>query len=639
MTEDRSGGIASFGVSFGDGSKKGQGDGGPPQAVEERTFRVVVVAEVVASRDWSTGRTPPLEPLRIDAETFDAVMGQLAPSFAVEVADPFEAGDPPLRVDLVWRDRKSMRPAEIVDQVPALRALVDARRVVQDVAARKLDAGTARAQLERILPRPSWAEALVREVRPAPPSVRGPAAASGASPAEPSAPAPGPAPAGKASTGGGGGLDALLDMVDVAATPEAAPPSAEGTTTRGEFSRMIEAVARSARPARAARAVVGTAPQRLESAFRNLLDSILHHPEFRRLESTWRGLRLLVEHANRKTGVEVDVVNAGRDAVADALKRLGEPDPERSAIDLVLVDQTITPVAVELAALEKWAGLASTLLAPIVLAGHASMLGVDTLEQVARSTSALSQSEDARAVAVRGVASREASRWVAVVVNHPLVRAPYTQGTSRLQQPPYEEDAEDPDALVFTSGAYVVGALCAKSHARLHWPTAITGGRDGLVGDFPVHTIRDRGEQAAVPLEVVPTEDAVREVARAGLTMLTCAPNSDAAILTRAPVLHRTAGPQAAAPATVTLADQLFVGRFARAVQQVAAAIPVGTEARAAEEVARIALAEMFDMAAPSGPEVVTKVDAARAQLTVTVRPRRFAGISMEELTLGAALG
>ena len=140
MTEDRSGGIASFGVGF--GSRK-QGEDGE-EAVNERSFRVVVIAEVVAGPDWSTGRTPPLDPLRIDAETFDGVMGQLAPSLGIEVNDPFGAGDPPLRVDIVWRERKSMRPAELVEQVPALRALVDARRVVQDVAARKLTAEAAR---------------------------------------------------------------------------------------------------------------------------------------------------------------------------------------------------------------------------------------------------------------------------------------------------------------------------------------------------------------------------------------------------------------------------------------------------------------------------------------------------------------
>ena len=251
MAEDRSGGIASFGVGF--GTRK-QGEDGGPQAVEERVFRVVVIAEVVASADWSTGRTPPVEPIRIDAETFDAVMGQLAPSFAIEVTDPFAAGAPARPVDLSWPGRKSLRPAARGAPVPALRALVDARRVVQDVAARKLDAEAARAQLARILPRPAWADALVSEVRTAPaPQPKAPERTKAAPP--PAAPAP-------AGNGAKSGLDALLDMVDVGAEPEAPPPSEAPAATHGEFSRMIEAVARSARPARAPRAIVGTAPQR-----------------------------------------------------------------------------------------------------------------------------------------------------------------------------------------------------------------------------------------------------------------------------------------------------------------------------------------------------------------------------------------
>jgi type VI secretion system ImpC/EvpB family protein/type VI secretion system ImpB/VipA family protein len=622
MAEDKSGGIASFGVSFGSG-KSGEGGERPAEA---SPFRVVAIAEVVAGADWSTGRSAPPEPVRIDAETFDAVMGQFAPTFAIEVTDPFGGSDPPLRVDLLWRDRKAMRPREIVEQVPALRALVDARRVVLDVAARKITVDAAHAQLTRILPRPSWADALVREVRPAPAATEAPAPAR----------EPAPRPAGSNGNGSNkAGIDALLDMVDLSSPVEGADLAPE--PTRSDVSRVVEAVARSARPARAPRAIVGSAPQRLEQAFRNLLEAILHHPEVRRLEATWRGLRLLVENCDRRAGIEVDVVNAARPAVVDALKRLQEPDPERPPVDLVIVDQRFTSVAVDLVLLEQWAGLAGTLLAPLVVAGHPSMLGADSLEDVARSTSALSTSDDPRAVLLRASAAHEAARWTAIVVNDTLVRTAYTPATARQEQPPFEEDPTDEASLVFTNGAYVIGAVCARSHARLHWPTAITGPRDGVIGNLPVHTIRDRGQEAAIPLEVVPTEDAIREAARAGLTLLACGANSDAAIVARAPVLHRGSGGQAAA--TTTLADQLFVGRFGRAVQQVASAIPLGTEARAAEEVARIALAELFDRAPPAGPEIVARVDAARGALTVTVRPRRFAGVALEEITLGAALG
>jgi type VI secretion system protein ImpC len=619
MAEDRSGGISSFGVSFGE---KGVGaDDG-----EKSTFRIVVVAEVVAGADWSTGRTPPMDPIPIDAESFDRVMGALAPSLAIDVDDPFGEGEQALRIDLIWRDRKSMRPNEIVQQVPALRALADARRVVLDVASRKKSVDDARAELTRMLPRASWANALVSEVRAAPPSERltAPVAAAANAPA---------AEAPKE------GLDALFDMVDVSAPKSEKPSATAPAPTMSKMSSLVADIARSARTGAAptARAIVGSAPERLERAFQNLLSSILRHPEVRRLERAWRGLRLLVENVEKRSGVEVDVVSASSANVDEALSRLADVNVSRAPVDLLLIDQVLAPTAADLAALEKWAARAESMLAPLVVGGEAEMVGGDTLSAIGRSTSALSASDDARAVLVRAVAAREASRWVAIVLNDPLVRLPYTSATGRQTDPGFDEDATDLGAHVFANGAFVIGALCAKSFVRLGWPTSITGARDGAVGNLPVHTVNERGTSAAIALETLPSEDAVREIGRAGLTMLTCAPNADSAILSRAPMLHRSGAGNGAT--TATLADQLFVGRFARAVQQVASALPHGTDPKAAEEVARITLMELFGRAPPAGPEVSVKVDAARGQLSVTVRPRRFAGIALEEITLGAALG
>src|SRR5258708_918886 len=111
-------GIASFGVSFGDAS---DGD----DETSKSGFRILVLSELVARSDWSTGRAPPSDPIAIDVESFDGVMGRLAPSLAIDVADPFDGSEMPLRVDLVWRDRKAMRPGSIVEQGPALRALAE----------------------------------------------------------------------------------------------------------------------------------------------------------------------------------------------------------------------------------------------------------------------------------------------------------------------------------------------------------------------------------------------------------------------------------------------------------------------------------------------------------------------------------
>src|SRR6185312_6217612 len=86
-----------------------------------------------------------------------------APSLAIDVPDPLAQDEAPLRIDLVWRDRKAMRPSAIAQQVPVLRALVEARKVVADVAARRRPVDAARAELTRILPRGAWVDAVLRD--------------------------------------------------------------------------------------------------------------------------------------------------------------------------------------------------------------------------------------------------------------------------------------------------------------------------------------------------------------------------------------------------------------------------------------------------------------------------------------------
>jgi len=626
MPEDRRGKLASFGVSFGDGAS---GREEPERPEGERACRIVVVTQLTARPEWSTGRAAPLAPLPIDAESFDRVMEHLGPSLELELDDPFDATAARLRVDLVLRDRKSMRPREIAEQIPALRALVHAHGVLRDAAARKLSADAARDELARILPRDWWTDALVGDIRvAAPEAVREAPAARPAAAAEP-----------RRNGGASDGLDALLSLVDIAGPPEApnsdAPPGG-GEPTRDEMSRVVAAVARSVRPVDPPRrAVVGSALQRVEGAFRTLLGSVLRHPEVRRLEAAWRGLRLLVEHCDARAGVRVGVLCAGKDAVADALSRLVASSD--GSADVIVIDQHIEPTAADLMLLEAWARSAEALLAPVLVGGHPTMVGAESLEALARTTRAVFSSGDAQSLLTRSVAAREASRWVAVVLNDVLVRAAYTTSLSRQREPDYEEDPNDAGAHVFANGAYVVAALCARYHARGGWPSVATGAHDGGLGDLPVRSVSDRGVEAAIPLEVLPSDDAVREAAKAGFALLTCAPNSDAAVLARAPMLHRGSGGEA--PATTTLADQLFVGRFARAVRQLAATIPAGTDPHAAEQVATITLREMLDRAAPPGPDIVARVERSSGVLAVTVRPHRFAGVSLEELSFRSALG
>ena len=86
-------------------------------------------------------------------------------------------------------------------------------------------------------------------------------------------------------------------------------------------------------------------------------------------------------------------------------------------------------------------------------------------------------------------------------------------------------------------------------------------------------------------------------------------------------------------------ASVVVTGRRPAPIEAVAAEIPADTPEPAARDVARIALAELFE-GTPHRPtiDVALPTDGAGRVLEFTVRPRGFYGVRLEEVTLGARL-
>ncbi len=625
--------IKSFDVGFGSGS---QGGGSSGESSSRGPLRIVLVSALTAGDAWTTSSRPSQAPIPVDKASFERVMAKLGPQFAIEVRDPFTPEAEPLKIDLRFREWKSLRADGIVEQVPVLRALVEARKIVAQIKDRKLSVEDGRRQLARVLPRAAWADALAGEVavRPAPAAAERREAAAAAV-----VPPPPPSTV--------DALDALFDKVgvkdpDVTAEPPPVSPvtpvAAVTESVSPAFSRLIAEVARGGKsppPARAA-AVVGSALEKTERAFGRIFVEVLHHPEVRRLERAWRGLKLLVDGTDTRLGVEIDVLpaDAGQaEAAIVALSERGGAESARAPVDLFLIDHDVDASAGDAALLAAWARAGADSHAAVVVNGKSELLGVPQIADLPKALRKLSATDDPRPETSRALAGEDATRWLTVAMNGPLVRAAYTPSSSRLREISFSENPKDLASHVFAGPAVAIGILCAQSYVRTGWPTAIVGPREGAVENLAVHEVDDGGQTYAIPLEVMVGDDVLKEAARAGIALFGCGANHDAAFLLRAPTFHERA-PRAG---HANLGDQLFVGRFASAVQQVAAALPSDVDPAAGAQAAEIALSELFERAAPAGPEVSARISAGR--LEVKVRPRRHAGIALEELTLAAPLG
>lgn len=416
-----------------------------------------------------------------------------------------------------------------------------------------------------------------------------------------------------AASGGGSLLDDILD--GMGASPAGAGASRATTAApSGSAARALEA----------------------------LLASIVAHPEVRRLERAWRGLKLLVDRCERDAGVVVEALPATADEVDDALERLARRRGDDAAIDLLVVDHAVGATPRDLARLDAWARRAEGLGAPLVTNARPEVLGFDDLASLGSTQRRLRSADDPRAVALRNVAARDAARWVALAMNGVVARPRLTGPVPRVAGVRLDE----PDDVI-AGPAYAVAALAAASFARTGWATAFAGPEHGVLRELAVHSVDDRGTEVATPLEALVTTDVAAEAATAGVALFASAPNQDVAVLAHAPMLHRGAVTPGGAspPAALTLGDQLFVARLATAIVQLASAIPQGTPEAAAREVALLSLSELFAAGGEHAtttlraPELTVRVAGSPASIEITVRPRGFRGVRLDEITLGAPLG
>lgn len=121
------------------------------EIVKELPFVVGVVG------DFSGDPTKPLRPfaerrfIQIDRDNFDEVMARMAPGLQIKVENTLAGGDAMMAVDLAFNSIEDFDPGRIVEQVPALKALLETRNRLRDLMSKADRSEELETLLERIL--------------------------------------------------------------------------------------------------------------------------------------------------------------------------------------------------------------------------------------------------------------------------------------------------------------------------------------------------------------------------------------------------------------------------------------------------------------------------------------------------------
>jgi type VI secretion system protein ImpC len=168
-----------------------------------------------------------------------------------------------------------------------------------------------------------------------------------------------------------------------------------------------------------------------------------------------------------------------------------------------------------------------------------------------------------------------------------------------------------------------------------------------------VHEVKgayEGDEGVAIPTEAFASTDTQRELSKSGVLLLASAPNSDAVYVLAAPTAYvppekltydsPTAEPEERLE-RVSLVDQLFVARVVQFLRALCSKLPPDSDPAEVQPVVEGALWALFENAPPASIELAVKAGRGEggAQIAVTVRPRRFLGVGLDEVSLELPLG
>ena len=624
--DDDKGGFVFGGIGFGSGPQR------PPHNPIEvdgvvLPMRLLVLGDFVGRGEFNAGINPPEHPVTVQAAELAPLFASLAPRLSLEIESVMHEGAK-ARVDVVLSSMLSFRPDALCQNVSVLRSLVDGKKVLERLRDGSLNVDAAATELARL-----WqgSPMLARVLGGVELSAR-PQAFTGAV-ATPSQ--------------SDDAADRILDMLDLGSEPaqDSEAPTRVVTGSRGgRFDSFLATVAHSGKSAPGARPDEGI--RIIEQALGMQLAAIVQHPEFRRLEEAWRGLAFLVGRMP-KSGVRLDVLSCRTGDAPSALRLIASAGIGITPpVTLAVVDGVVGRDAASLLWLRELAEAAQENAVVALTNASPALFGAE-LAELDRLDNPQGLFDAPARAPWRAEAHRPAALWVSLALNRILVRTAYDTKSSRVRDAAVAELPAGEDAVVWMQPAWVVASLAAKSHARYEWPCGITGARDGgLVDNLPVREVTlSNGERIAMPTEAFLSTETQRALGRSGLLALASQPNSDSAYLMSAatayvPPPKRTYDggaddfdqrlPQA------SLNDQLFVARLAQQLEWLGQRIVRDGHTNDAKKHIEAGLAELFRNAPPSGPEIDLQL--ADDSATVTIRPRRFLGVTLEEVSLRVPL-
>jgi type VI secretion system protein ImpC len=315
----------------------------------------------------------------------------------------------------------------------------------------------------------------------------------------------------------------------------------------------------------------------LDAKLTEQINQIIHHPDYQKLESAWRGLHYLVTNTETDEMLKIRVLNISKRELASTLKKFKGTAWDQSPIFKKLYEEEYgqfggapygclvgdysfdhTPPDVEL--LSGIAQVAAAAHAPFISAADPGVMRMESWQELANPRDLTKIFQTPEYAPWRSLRESEDSRYVGLTLPRFLARQPYGAKTNPVDEFAFEEEVEGTDhsKYAWANSAYAMAVNINRSFKLYGWCSRIRGVESGgVVEGLPTHTFPtdDGGVEAKCPTEIAISDRREAELAKNGFMPLVHRKNTDYAAFIGAQSLQKPAqyeNPDATANAEIS---------------------------------------------------------------------------------------
>jgi type VI secretion system protein ImpC len=268
------------------------------------------------------------------------------------------------------------------------------------------------------------------------------------------------------------------------------------------------------------------------------VDQIIHHQDFQKIESAWRGLKMVVDRTDFRENVKMEMVSVSKEELLEDFE--DAPDVTKSGLykhaysaeygqfggqpyGAIISDYQFGPGSQDVSLLGHVASVSSMSHAPFIGGAGSEFFGLDSFEGMANLKDLESIFEGPQYAKWQSFRESDDARNVGLALPRFMLRQPYGADNPSKAFNYTESVDESKEHFLWGNSSFAFASNLTRSFAKYRWCPNIIGPQSGgVVEDLPVYKYEEGGESKTMaPVETMLSDRREFELSEQGFMGLT----------------------------------------------------------------------------------------------------------------------